>query len=388
MRGKTLEKVGLSHSSTKIWTLQRDANSKVKLKSSKQNFEENTELLNEYLVRLETSHEITLKFAKYVEERLHCTHKIYTKARSLIDNSPASPLKFPNQLEELELIRYKDIFRFKDMEISELRLLDQFSSRHIHKETDLLVIIEQVKDKLIHYDRALQSLDQQIDNITSQNRSQQLELQEVLLEFKEKVKELEKNKACQSGTIEKIREENRVLSLQNSHLKNSIEEFARNEKKITEKYTREIGNDHEEIQNLRRAIREKNEGQSDRGVLRDLVGIVKDITHKAFEKYATSQSEWIDASWKEEFGGYKGEYKEMLLEIEFLCFLIGKLSNDNNWLVDRLAEIGKTNYKLSGDGKSPTPNRMKEEVLCDLQAASNALKEFEEARENLLSQFS
>lgn len=68
--------------------------------------------------------------------------------------------------------------------------------------------------------------------------------------------------------------------------------------------------------------------------------------------------------------------------------MIVKLSSDNDWLVDRLAELGKEYHKLRDDGRSPTPNRLKEEVINDLRAASNALKEFEEARDKLMSQFS
>ena len=68
--------------------------------------------------------------------------------------------------------------------------------------------------------------------------------------------------------------------------------------------------------------------------------------------------------------------------------MIIKLTSDNNWLIDRLAELGKHSHKIQGDGRSPTPSRIKEEVINDLKTASNALKEFEEAREKLMSQFS
>ena len=407
MREKTFERVGLVHSSTKIWKMQRDANNKVKLKTSKISLEETEKFSQEYQTRLETSHEITLKFAKYIEERLHSLHKICSKAHGLIDATPLSPLKFQNQLEELDLIRYKDFSRLKEMEVIELRLLDQLSKRHIHKEANLLVLIEQIKDKMGYYDHSVRTLEQQIDAIQLQHHSQQGEMnskiQELTLKLNFKSNELEKNKGFQSSSSEnneKLREENNIISLQNLHLQNSVEELARNENQLVDRYIKEIGRLHDEIESLKRIIKSKDSespdiylekhesslGYSKR--LKEVLGIIREITHNVFEKYGTIQSEWQDSSWKEELSSYSGEYRDLLLEIEFLCYMIVKLTSDNNWLVDRLADLGKENHKLKGDGKSPTPNKIKEDIYSDLRNASNALKEFEEARDKLLSQFS
>lgn len=403
MREKTLAKVGLHNSSAKIWKMQRDANNKIKVKAYKPSdeFEKSNQ---EYLIRLETSHEITLKYAKYLEQTLYSTHKIYSKAHFLLDPAPLSPLKFQSKLEELEMIRYKDLNRLKEMELIELRVLDQLSQKQVHIEADLLVLIERLKDKMIYYEHSVRTLEQQIDNISLKYKSQETQLeaqlQEITLRASMQASDLEKyheSVSNHSEVIEKLREENKLYSLQNSHLKSAVEELTRSEKQSTEKYTNEIARLYNEINSLRHSIstdeaqeiKERHEAAvvSSRKH-KEIINTIREITHNVFIKYGKSQSEWNEPHWKEELETYKGEYGDLLVEIEFICYLIVKLTSDNNWLVDRLADLGKENHKLREDGRSPTPSRLKEDVINDLRTASNALKEFEEARDKLMSQFS
>ena len=313
MREKALEKIGLTSSNAKIWKLQRDACHKLKLKSPKFDYEETERKSQDFLTRLETSHEITLKYGKYIEERLYSIHKIYSRAYSLIDSTPVSPLKFQSKLDELELIRYKDINRLKEMEITELRLLDQMSSRYINKEADLLVLIERIKDKLSYYDHAVRSLENQIDSIQLQHQSQRAEtegkMQEIITKYEIQTNDLEKykdNSFNKSEMTERIREENKTLTLQNNHLKHSIEEFARNEKQNAEKYTKEIARLHDEMDSLKRIIKskenelamvEKYESSAMASKkLQEILENIREITHNVFIKYGTIQSEWQDSS--------------------------------------------------------------------------------------------
>ena len=179
--------------------MQRDANNKVKLKSCKTDFEDIEKFTSEYVSRLETSHEITLKYARFIEENLYSLHKLYAKAYILIDQNPLSPLKFSSKLEELELIRYKDISRLKEMEVIELRLLDQLSQRYVHKEADLLVLIERIKDKLSYYDHSVIVLEQQMDAVKQKYESN-------IDEMEAKLQEMKLKNTIQSESAERLKD--------------------------------------------------------------------------------------------------------------------------------------------------------------------------------------
>ncbi|OMJ87048.1 hypothetical protein SteCoe_11289 [Stentor coeruleus] len=384
--------------------MQRDVNNKIRLKTSKSPVEEEKGP-DEVLIRLESSHEVIMKYVKYIEERLIMMNKLYAKSYALVDSTPVSPMKMPAKVEELETIRFKDMNRYKEMETIELKVLEQLASRHIHKETDLLVIIERIKDKLSYYDRSLIALEQQIDTIQLQHQSKESEmqakLQEITIKCDLQMAEFEKYRGAKlesSEYTEILKEENKILSYQISHLKKTIDELAYNEKIICEKYTNEISRLQEEIDSYNRAfkIQDNNDDlleeceyfKSTHKKHTEILLSIREITQNVFMKYGSIQSEWNDPHWKSEIENCKGEYGEMLVEIEFLCYMIIKLTSDNNWLVDRLAELGREIHKLRKDGRSLTPNKVKEEVISDLKAASNALKEFEDARNKLMSQFS
>ena len=284
--------------------------------------------------------------------------------------------------------------------------MDQLSQRYVHKEADLFVLIERIKDKLSYYDHSVIVLEQQMDAVKQKYESNIDEMEAKLQEMKlkntiqsESAERLKDLKSQQTNEMhEWIKEENKALTLQNTHLKSSIEELTRSEKQTVDKYTHEIERLYDENESLRRIIKSNekediNLEKNDKNKVsvkkyKEIIMTIKEITHNVFLKYGKSQSEWNDPHWKEELNNYSGEYGDLLVEIEFLCYMIVKLSSDNDWLVDRLAELGKEYHKLRDDGRSPTPNRLKEEVINDLRAASNALKEFEEARDKLMSQFS
>ena len=376
MRQKTFEKLCIPFSSTRIWKLQRDAASKQQLKSSRLYYED-LQPSQDQSLRLESSHEITLKYASFIEDRFLCLQKLNNKLNSLLDPNNPGIQPRPNALEELELIRFKDLSRYKEMEVTELRLLEQLSHRYTNKETDFLVLIERIKDKVAHYDYSIKAFDDQIDKVKLQNMSKENE-------YQAKIQELSAKNDMQRIELEGIKN----CKYQISHLKNTIDEMNRSERQNSEKYLQEISRLQDEIQCLRK-VQEAVNDQSDSSRttykrLYELLLAIKEITHSVFVKYGITQSEWQDPHWKEELESYTEEFGDMLVEIEFLCFMIAKLTSDNNWLVDRLSELGKKSW----NEENRTQNRLKDNVIHDLKAASHALKEFEEARDKLMSQFS
>jgi hypothetical protein len=365
------------------------------MRTGKVEFEEILEG-NDFNCRLESSHDITIKFARHLEERFVAMQKLFGKLQSLLESCIQPLTHRPNGLEELELIRFKDLSRFKEMEMIELRLLEHFSSKFANKESDFLVLIERVKDKLSHYDQSLRSLEEQLDIIRLQNHQKESELSGKVQELSARAElhrsELESMKSFQITNFEstdRLKDEKLSLTFQINHLKNTIEEMNRAEKQVNEKHAAEICKFLFEIEtnkkNLRIFAEQAGNFEASQKRLHEILTAIQEVTHAVFLKYGLSQSEWQDSHWKEELETYNEEFGDTLVEIEFLCFMIAKLTSDNNWLVDRLSEFGKA--QRVAEPRSTAQGKLKTDVINDLKAASNALKEFEEARDKLLSQF-
>ena len=90
------------------------------------------------------------------------------------------------------------------------------------------------------------------------------------------------------------------------------------------------------------------------------------------------------------------EHIDLVLAAEFAVYFGGKMSTDNAWLVDRLTEFGRENEKLrlavSAPPKAATvyispakpAGKLHKQVWEDIRATAATLREFEEARDQLL----
>lgn len=90
------------------------------------------------------------------------------------------------------------------------------------------------------------------------------------------------------------------------------------------------------------------------------------------------------------------EHVELVLAVEFAVYFGGKMATDNAWLVERLTEFGKDNEKLrlavSAPPKAATvyispakpAGKLHKQVWEDIRATAATLREFEEARDQLL----
>ena len=64
--------------------------------------------------------------------------------------------------------------------------------------------------------------------------------------------------------------------------------------------------------------------------------------------------------------------------------MFSKLTCDNNWLIERISEIGKENENMKNNMKTATVH----ETLNELNASSSVLKSFEVSRERLKKKLS
>lgn len=366
------------------------------MKSCKGNSEEIAPA-SDLVLKLQSSHDVTLKFAGFVEERFVALQRLMARVQGLVEGSLRLESFRQAGLDELEMTRFKDLTRFKEMEIIELRLLEQFSSKFLNKESDFLVLIERIKDKLSHYDQSLRTLEDQLDSIRMQNLNKENELQAKIQELAARAdlqkSELDHIRSFQYSNVEstdRLKDEKMSLVYQVNHLKNTIDELNKNEKRIIETHETKVKNMKNELEAAKKNMKlvEDLAGSTRTSNSRyyEILNAIKEISHSVFIKYGLVQSEWQDSHWKEELDTYTEEFGDTLVEIEFLCFMVVKLTSDNNWLIDRLSDLGRGQLKPC---EVPNPSKnLKANVISDLKAASTALKEFEEAREKLMSQFS
>lgn len=81
------------------------------------------------------------------------------------------------------------------------------------------------------------------------------------------------------------------------------------------------------------------------------------------------------------------ELVDTVIETEFLVYMLEKVNNDNNWLVDKLAEYGQANDLLQSRRQIRKPDLFVRKVWADIRQTSDALREFEESRGRLIEKF-
>jgi DNA repair exonuclease SbcCD ATPase subunit len=91
------------------------------------------------------------------------------------------------------------------------------------------------------------------------------------------------------------------------------------------------------------------------------------------------------------------EQKELLSKLEDLESQLEKANTDNAWLVERLTEFGRENDYLKSQVSTPVKqvpvpvpiknDQLYKKVWQDIKGTSQALKQFEEARDRLVQHF-
>lgn len=260
MREKTFKKVGLPHTSSKLWRLQNEANRKLKPKIKQEEQEINT---HEYVERLSISHEMTLKYARLVEESVQSLEKLSSKLSQILESSSHTFPSF-SKVQDLELIYYKDLSKFKELESIEQRVLESLSSKFSDRDKDLHKSLSRIEERLNYYDKTVQNLQSHLDSCLAKSRTEKEEsearVQELLATCHNYSDQIEKLKIHTSENWEHEKKimksqlwasyEEKIKNLNEKMLENSIHmetqvndrirEMANKEKKIIEKYNSTI----------------------------------------------------------------------------------------------------------------------------------------------------
>lgn len=162
------------------------------------------------------------------------------------------------------------------------------------------------------------------------------------------------------------------------------------ENELLSKLERLTSDDHSAVSELRDKLSEALKREED---LHQLLRSIGERLHSIYLKYSSTHKDFdydISRRRRELLEQEETWKVDFLMESDFVCYLVTKLSADNDWLVERLAEFGKENDRLKRKGPG-SPSGKDEgfhlKVRESIYAATDALKDYEAARERLVEQF-
>lgn len=156
-------------------------------------------------------------------------------------------------------------------------------------------------------------------------------------------------------------------------LKQKIESLEKNlfyrEKELLEELSRTSQESNSKVQALEKDLKSCKDHEK---VLQDCVDSIHSVVCKVYRRFSDTQ---------ENFGDLQ---TTLTRQIEFLDVVLNKLTSDNNWLVDRISELGKENENIKNSMKASAIK----DTINDLNASTSVLKSFEASRERLKQKLS
>ena len=204
------------------------------------------------------------------------------------------------------------------MEQDEVKILENFYQKFTDKEKEINIAIQRVEEKMVYYEKAVQNLEAQIDSILFKHQSEKNEsdarIQELITRCSaySDQKEQFKVQIQNNEKFDKIYHENRLLNIQNSHLKTSLEEKAENEKKNLENHLEEKSSLEGKVVSYKQELISKN---SELDNLK--------------EKYIQFKEELSQAKTKlNEYKEEETQFKLKITELKDECTLLKKEKNE------------------------------------------------------------
>ena len=141
------------------------------------------------------------------------------------------------------------------------------------------------------------------------------------------------------------------------------------EKELLEELSKSSRENNSMIEGLERDLKfYKNNSEA----LQHCIDCVQSVVAKVYKKFSDKQEDFGDIG------------NTLMKQIEYLDAVVNKLTSDNNWLVDRISEVGKENESIK---RSMRASAIKE-TITDLDTSSSVLKSFEASRERLKKKIS
>ncbi|CAG9318192.1 unnamed protein product [Blepharisma stoltei] len=269
------------------------------------------------------------------------------------------------------------------------------------------------KEKIHKLEEELDHWEKRIENMKVQWKN---EADQIKASYEREIVELSNSTKSETSTMrashdQELRTAKQELSILHTQFEEaqynyqkeikSLDKALKTEKEIRLKLEEKI-HEHEE------ALPEYQKIQFNRDQLQEahleaekMLQFIKEKTGQIYEKHIHTQRDWNE---QERIQVLLDEglenYTEIALYVEFLIYYLLKSINDNNWLVDRIAELGqeidKLRYLKGSPVKvvmtpSPAPSgrneALQKKIWRDMRGTARALQEFEKSREKLIQHF-
>jgi len=449
VREQAMQKAGLHSTSTRIRQLQREAHAKQQevAQSDSGTAPDREAERCEFITRLDSAHDILRSY----QRMLVCVSTSFNDLGALADCMPHSRKSVPVladmfkqsqdkplRMSELESSHAKLMEKYKDLEIEAHAICARFIDELSTKQRDLEASLIKLKTASAQADERLTQLQRQV---SAERLMSEAKLQELFEEnrslYEEQIERMEKAHSLElEMTVnekEAAVEETKALKHELSNLKSrheaEISELQAQSKRELDTANASFMDVQETKQHQRRASLEDmlsaihnreeelkiklerlaSEGSSTinqlqakfdaaKEVEEDLRTVLKLIGERVHYTYTKHSPKHRD--WNAELSQRKAELidnleelawsSDIILEVEFVCYLASKLTADNDWLIERLAEFGKENERLkrqSGSPQSVKPETLHKQVMDDIRSTTLMMKDFESARDRLVKQF-
>ena len=406
MKAEAFSQLNLHFDSSHIWKLQREAYETQKKSKDALDSDQDS------LARLRASHNITKSFAEslaWSAQKLNQISKKMNNNLGLESTHFTAPEFFHFEVTS----QMRELSDFKPLESEQKELLRSVTSS-IDYQT------EEIEKALEH----LNNLQEKVDSLKNQLKQKDQECQKAsqLLKEEQTAHERTLKDAKKSQEVEELKYQVFSFQKENNELKSQLETARQEVQEVTSDYENKIqelsttykdtsfSNQRKveelecsfqereskllaELEKLQtedstvlKNLRENNDRlqtkvQGFRQVLKAITERVSGCYNQFAQKdqeianyYTERKREFVELS-QCEIWRY---YAETLAELDFIGYMLNKLSADNDWLVDRLDELSKS---------SPAKETNYQQVLSSLSANELVLKEFEDARSKLLQQF-
>lgn len=447
VREQAMQKAGLPNSSTRIWQLQREAHAKqqdaamvlqrgVRLETDNER--------SELITRLDSAHELLRNYQRMIVcvctslDDLQSLAEKATKSRralpqltELYKQSQDKPLR----LSELESSQTKLVERFRELETEAQMVFSRFIVELSSKQSTLEASVNRLQLAALQANEEAARLQSQLNEDRLSNEAWRLKAQEESRElYESQIKDLQREYSIEKGNLlqEKASalEEAKLLShelaaLQAKHeteidfieaqFQQKLDHLRSSDSQVDNRQS-ESGSLQERLNSMKQredalkvridmlttdsnstitALQDKlAASEESREDLHTILNAVADRLHVTYTKHAPKQKDWNSglSLRRQELVESLQELEgcvDVLLDAEFTCYLVSKLSADNDWLIERLADFGKENEKLKRQqsGQPIRADGFHSQVMEDIKTTSFALKGFETARDRLLRQF-
>jgi len=397
MREKAFQKAELTHTSSNIWRMQKEAHKASKLKTSQKDIPKSLSEQPQSKREVETVakwlKEAVLKAGLIIEEGPALRVQDLEASSSFLERASNAHFELMGYLE-----RIKELVSHQASTIRDLQNQLQESNGHAQCLSRQLSSFKS-PSKSGDWEAIRQTHNYELENLMRQNQTYReeamkykQELDQTKAQLEEEISSLTYSYTQEIQELSKKLEESTAFleDSKKSDIENLKLEYRTRENQLRYNLERVTEEDSKKISELQASIRAYSDSEE---ALRKVLQSINEKLSPIYRTHAASNTEWSEEQHKirqavhESYPSNFGHFLETLVQVEFLSFIISKLSSDNHWLVEKLTEYNKLNEELRKKANSnKRTQELSKQMLRDIQATTQAMENYQSARSNLMNQ--